>query len=74
MAASGNNRFAVTCARMRQFMREQNRQVRMGDLVGSSFQQPVQLPPPVGAAASRVIGDRTLQLFPAYTTGKDIMM
>ncbi|KAL5663839.1 hypothetical protein ACJX0J_023947, partial [Zea mays] len=74
MAASGtgNNRFAHTCARVRQFMMEQNRQVRMDDLIGSSSSpRPLQLTPvpvatgpPPAAAWETDAGARTLPLFP----------
>lgn len=72
MDASGNtnNRFALACARVRQFMMEQNRQVRMGDLVGSSsFQRPLQLTPvPVPAATGPAAAlETTLPLFPVRT-------
>ncbi|CAD6212502.1 unnamed protein product [Miscanthus lutarioriparius] len=71
MAASGNNKFGLTCAQVRQFMMERNRQVRMGDLVGSSsFQRPLQLTPvPVatGPAGTWDTGATTLSLFPAGT-------
>ena len=79
MAASGtgNNRFAHTCARVRQFMMEQNRQVRMDDLIGSSsLHRPLQLTPvpvatgPAAAAAWETGTSRTtLPLFPVRTAG-----
>jgi jasmonate ZIM domain-containing protein len=72
MAASGNNRFGLTCAQVRQFMIERNRQVRMGDLVGSSsFQRPLQLTPvPVatGPAGTWDTGATTLSLLPVGTS------
>jgi jasmonate ZIM domain-containing protein len=71
MAASGNNRFGLTCAQVRQFMMERNRQVQMGDLVGSSsFQRPLQLTPvPVatGPAGTWDTSATTLSLLPAGT-------
>lgn len=83
MAASGtgNNRFAHTCARVRQsFMMEQNRQVRMDDLIGSSSSpRPLQLTPvpvatgpPPAAAWETDAGARTLPLFPVRNSTETI--
>lgn len=72
MDATGNNRFGRTCASVRRFMMEQNRQVQMGDLVGSSsFQRPL-LPVATGPAGAWDTGATTLSLFPAGT-GKEII-
>ena len=68
MAGAGpgrrSSRFAVTCALLRQYMREKEsqRQERMGNLA-----RVLRAPPPTRPVAPPQEGDeRTMQLFPAH--------
>ncbi|WVZ58774.1 hypothetical protein U9M48_009005 [Paspalum notatum var. saurae] len=63
MSDPGNNRFAVTCAHLRKYIRERQQRVQMGDIVGAFMMPGPQLP----AATTEVTaggGDRTMPLFP----------
>jgi len=66
MAGAGpgrrSSRFAVTCALLRQYMREKEseRQVRMGNLASV-----LRAPPPTAVAPQGADG-RTMQLFPVH--------